>query len=238
MKPNRMKKAVSVLGVLSFVLVIFFPAGVLISGCFGYTFSLGNYPAFAVVTALLWVVETFLCVRAKGPDGGALPVLFAIATPLALVDLVLYMVKSNSAVASLCLLLCCGCSCFLAAKYGKPLALKVVSLVLSGLMAVPIGFFALFWMTFGQIGQNTVVITVPSPDGAYYAEVIDSDQGALGGDTYVDVYDTRGIDALLFRISKPPRHVYSGDWKAYEEMSIYWKDARCLVVNGTEHIMD
>ncbi len=93
-------------------------------------------------------------------------------------------------------------------------------------------------LTFGNIGQNTVVKTVSSPSGKYYAQVIDSDQGALGGDTHVDVYQECGINALLFRIEKNPRRVYFGDWGEYENMKIYWKDDNCLVINSVEYEME
>lgn len=65
---------------------------------------------------------------------------------------------------------------------------KIVSLVLSALMVLPIGFLSFIVLIFGDIGQNTVVQTVDCPSGEYYAQVINSDQGALGGDTFVDVY--------------------------------------------------
>lgn len=63
-------------------------------------------------------------------------------------------------------------------------------------------FFDFIALIFGNIGQNTVVQTVESPSGKYYAQVIDSDQGALGGDTLVDVYEKSKINAILFKIEK------------------------------------
>lgn len=100
---------------------------------------------------------------------------------------------------------------------------------------MPIGFFSFITLIFGNIGQNTVVQTVESPNGKYYAQVIDSNQGALGGDTLVDVYKKSGINFILFRIEKKPQRVYFGDWGDFENMQIDWKDNGCLVINSVEY---
>ena len=115
------------------------------------------------------------------------------------------------------------------------MALKNVALVLSALMILPICFFSFIAFIFGNIGQNTVVQTVESPSGKYYAQVIDCDQGALGGDTLVDVYQDCGINAILFKIEKKPQRVYFGDWGEFENMQIHWKDDNCLVINSVEY---
>lgn len=128
-----------------------------------------------------------------------------------------------------------GCCCLLTVKHGRPVVLKIATLVLSGLMVLPIGYFCFIALIFGNIGQNTVVQTVESPSGKYYAQVIDSDQGALGGDTFVDVYEKSGINTIIFKIEKKPQRVYSGDWGEFENMQIYWKNDGCLVINSAEH---
>ena len=86
-----------------------------------------------------------------------------------------------------------------------------------------------------SIGQNTVVQIVESPSGKYYAQVIDSDQGALGGDTLVDVDEKSGINVILFKIEKKPQRVYSGDWGECNDMQIDWKDDDCLIIHSTEY---
>ena len=83
--------------------------------------------------------------------------------------------------------------------------------------------------------ENTVVKTVESSSGEYYAQVIDSDQGALGGDTLVKVYQDRGINALIFKIEKKLQRVYFGEWGEFNNMKIHWKDNNCLVINSVEY---
>ena len=96
-------------------------------------------------------------------------------------------------------------------------------------------FFAFMMLTFGIIGQNTVIKNIESPNGNFYAQVIDSDQGALGGDTLVNVYEKRGIDTFIFRLKDKPQRVYLGEWREYESMHISWKNDKCLVINSVEY---
>jgi hypothetical protein len=105
-------------------------------------------------------------------------------------------------------------------------------------MVLPIWFLSFIALIFGNFGQNTVVQAVESPNGKYCALVIDSNQGALGGDTLVDVYENSGFNAILFEIKKKPQRVYFGDWGEFEDIQIYWKDNNCLVINSVEYDID
>lgn len=183
-----MKKAISILMCLLFVLTILYPAGVVITACFGYSFELISVSTFAIAIAVLYVCIVILdLVFKKQLESKMIQILPAIITPLSLINAVFYIFECPQIWVIASVLLSAGC-CHLTVKYGKPLELKVVALVLSALMILPICFFSFIALIFGNIGQNTVVQTVESPSGKYYAQVIDSDQGALGGDTLVDVY--------------------------------------------------
>ena len=90
-------------------------------------------------------------------------------------------------------------------------------------------------LTFGNIGVNTVVQTVASPEGGFYAEIIDNDQGALGGNTYVVVHEDHAINAVFFKIEKKPKYVYTGRWGEFQNMQLYWRSEDCLVINDIEY---
>lgn len=221
---------------LLLVLTILYPAGVLITACFGYSFELISISAFAVAIAVLSVCLVVLDhVHKNTLENKAIQILLAIITPLSLINAVFYIFECPQILVIASVLVSVGCCCFLAVKHAKPLALKIVALVLSALMILLIGFFSFISLIFGNIVQNTVVQTVESPSGEYYAQVIDSDQGALGGDTLVDVYKKSKINAILFKIEKKPQRVYFGDWGEFENMQIYWKDDNCLVINSVEY---
>lgn len=231
-----MKKAVSILMCLLFVLTILYPAGVITTACIGYNFELISISAFAVALAALSVCVIVLDLLCKNTlENKVIRILLAIITPLSLINAVFYIFECPQIWVIASAFLSAGCCCYLTVKHGKPLSLKIITLVLSALMLLPIGFFRFIALIFGNIGQNTVVRTVESPSGKYYAQVIDSDQGALGGDTLVDVYQDCRINAILFKIEKKPQRVYFGDWGEFENMQIHWKDDNCLVINSVEY---
>ena len=228
-----MKKAISILMCLLFALTILYPAGVIITACFGYSFELISISAFAIAIAAISVCIVVLDLICKNTlENNTIRILLAIITPFSLINAVFYIFECPQIWVIASVLLSAGCCCYLTVKYGKPLTLKVVTLVLSALMILPICFFSFIALIFGQ---NTVVQTVESPSGKYYAQVIDSDQGALGGDTLVDVYQDCGINALVFRIEKKPQRVYFGEWDEFNNMQIHWKDDNCLVINSVEY---
>ena len=233
-----MKKVVSFFTWLLFILTTLYPAGVLITACFGYGFELISISAFAIVLAVLSVCIVALDnVHKNTLENKALRILLAIISPLSLINAVFYIFEYPKVWVIAGVLISAGCCFYLTIKYGKPLALKIIALVLSALMVLPIGFISFIFLIFGNIGQNTIVQTVESPSGKYYAQVIDSDQGALGGDTLVDVHEKSGINAIFFRIEKKPQRVYSGEWGEFNNIQIYWKDDECLIINSIEYII-
>lgn len=231
-----MKKAISGFLWLLFVLTILYPAGSLIAACFGYTFELISVSAFAIAIAVLSISVVFML--KKSPENRAIQILLAIVTPLSLINAVLYIFDYPKFWVIISALISAGCCFYLSIKYGKPMVLKIIALVLSALMVLPIGFISFIFLIFGNIGQNTVVQTIESPSGEYYAQVIDSDQGALGGDTLVDVYKNGGINAIIFKIEKKPQRVYFGDWGEFKNMQIYWESDDCLVINSVEYSIE
>lgn len=230
----RMRKTVRVLMYLLFAATAIYPVGAAVAACFGYDFAPTSVPTFALTTAALSVCVTVLgLVSGSAAEGKALPILSALITPLSLICAVLCVLKCPqvTVIASTALLILCCCS--LTAKHTSPLRLKTAVLLLSALMLLPISAFGLGALLFGNAPQSTVVRTLPSPDGRYRAEVIESNQGALGGDSFVDVYENGEIHLLLFKIEKKPQRVWSGGWSESEDMLICWKDDDSLLINST-----
>lgn len=231
-----MKKVTVSLICLLFALTMLYPVGLLIKLCFGYYFELISVSAFAIVLGILSVCVAVLDIISETTlENYRLKVLSAILVPVSCINAFLYILDCPKIWVLAGVWSTIGCCCFLAAKYGKPLAVQITSIALSSLMFLPLAVFSFFALTFGRIGQNTVVRTVESPGGKYYAQVIDSDQGALGGNTFVDVYQRGEINALLFKIRKAPQRIYSGDWGEFEYMQVQWKDDSCLIIRSVEY---
>lgn len=230
-----MKKLIVILMCLLFALIMLYPVGVAITACFGYSFELVSISAFAITIAVLSVCIVAFDVAFDSPDENVIMrILSAVIPPLSLINAAFYIFRCPRIWVIASVLISVGCCCYLTIKYIKRLAIIAVSLGLSALMLLPIGFLGFIVFTFGNIAQNTVVQTVTSPSGKYYAQVIDSDQGALGGDTIVDVYEN-GINAFVFKIEKKPQQVYLGDWGEFNNMQIYWKDDDTLIINSVEY---
>lgn len=90
-------------------------------------------------------------------------------------------------------------------------------------------------LLFQDFGVNIVVKSAVSPQKTYTAEVINNDQGALGGNTLVSVREEKKIDLLICEFSKVPICVYMGEWGEFDQMKISWKDEETLLINQKEY---
>ena len=214
------------------ILLILYPLGVALSSAMGYTFELFNDTAYACMIA---VVAVFTVVLSVKNEKASYSKVLTVVAPISLITSVFFLLDVMSPWIVIILAICVGCCIYLSWISVRPKLLKVISLLLTSLLISPVGFLGFIALVFGGIGKNTVIQSVPSPNGTYYAELIDSDQGALGGDTLVDIHHSKRINALLFQIEKKAQRVYHGEWGEFEDMEIYWKDDNCLVINSKEY---
>ena len=219
-----------------FGLTALYPAGVVLTALFGYQFTLISIPGFSAAIAFLAVAIILLEILYKSAFScRGVRVLLILLLPLSLVNGVFYIFKCPQIWVIVCTIVSFGCCGYLAAMRLRSLPAKIVLGGIATLMTFQLCIFGFFLFLFGNIGQNTVVQTVESPEGKYYAQVIDSDQGALGGDTIVYVYRNSKADTILFQIQKKPQKVYTGDWGEFKTMHIQWKNDRCLTINSVEY---
>lgn len=227
-----MRKSIFCLTASALVLTACQPLGTLLTAPFGYSFSISNFTVFSVITALIFIALTILSLKQNSaPYSKSNLVIFLITTPLSIIDsffyIILYHENIRTRASILLLIIPIVCSFYLMLKYAEVKIIKPIILSLSVimlLMLLPLVFISVFLPT-----PNTVIKTVYAQDSHRYAEVIDSDQGALGGNTFVDAY---AADNPFFKISK---RVYEGNWGEWERMSIYWKDEHTLVINSHEY---
>lgn len=230
-----MKKLRSAVGYILFSLIALLPVGVIICDLFGYVFNLADYNIFAVLTALAAVAAAIASASVFGKSRSTSTVcaiLLSLSSPLSFINTVFYLSKCNSWLVAACMLICMVLCIIIASICGKPFAVKIVALILSFLMFFPTLICSLFLMF--PFSENTVVKELPSPDNTYCVQVISSDQGALGGDTIVCVYE-EGLDLLIINITKKPEIIYRGDFSESRYMDIYWKKDNCIVINSVEY---
>ncbi len=225
-----MKKAICILMYLLSALTLLYPAAILTSAFGGYIFRLIGAFVFPVIIAILSmciVILDIICKRTG--ENKVMRITLPIVTPFSLLNAIFFILKCPQIHVIICVFISVVCCFILTIKYNNRL-----SLILSAIMIIPISFIIAVRCVFGNLVENTVVKTIESPNGEYYAEVIDSNQGALGGDTFVDIYKN-GINAVVFRTEKKTQRVYFGDWGEYKNMQIHWKDDNCLVINSVDY---
>lgn len=214
-----------------FALLAILPLGNLLCSGFGYVFELRSLPAHGIVTALIAVAALLLSGK-ETADSGHDKLLIALLAPLSLVCALIQFFQYSGTLGVLSALICAICCSILSIRQGRPRFVGVLAGLLCGAMALlALSPYGLFVILMGSFGEETVVRTVPSPDGVYVAELIDDDQGALGGGTRVVVHE-REYNAWLFRVVKKPQEVYWGPWGEYKDLEICWEDEHHLVVKN------
>lgn len=219
-----------------FLLLALLPVASIVAFCFGYTFEVFNYSFFAILAAITGVKAVLEKNSEEEFPTSKLDVMFSIVcAPLSLITCLFYLAKSRFFIVVLSMIVCIGCSFYITIVYGRPKIVKVIISICSAILLIPFGFILFVSLVFGSIGKNTVVQTIHSPDESRYVEVVDSDQGALGGNTLFDVYEKDGIDAFIFGIKKNPKQIYRGAWGEFKDMQIAWKNDTTVIINGVEY---
>lgn len=235
-----MKKVLSVSTVILFCLYAILPLCVPVGILTDYELTIRGPLVFAGVLFVCSLLLTIACFywrdlvldRASG-------VFLVLLFPLGVLTWFIVIIKCDyGAAAMLLALFSLACLAFLLSRPFGLLGLKIVSGGLAFLLSMPIAFI-LFLELFFDLGVNTVVQEIESPNGTYLVQVIDSDQGALGGDTLVEVRrDDCTIDLLVIRLTKTPTCVYRGNWGEYKHMRIEWQDETTLLINGEVYHID
>lgn len=236
-----MKRLILILGCILFALVLMLPLVGIVSSVSGHVLEMmipkNIYPW---LTALLALTVTVLCIKEKYVcDHPVIGVFFALLAPIAPIHGLYCCFIGDLAWGFLAGAITLGCSIYLTIKQGKTCIMKTLSLFLFGLQALPCLFFGVMLLflglLFGDFSEETVVQRIDSPNGTYFAEVVTNDQGALGWDQSVCVYETETLPLFPFRLYKRPQVIdlYGDD--ARGSIDIRWKNEECLIINEKEY---
>ncbi len=220
-----------------FGFIILYPAFLILCSVCGYRFEV-TYPTFycagGVVIAIATVVLNIIFKKHVKSDKALL--LCSLSPFFALISTAIFGFNYCTLTAMICMLLIAICCCSLAVTHVKDAKGKILTIIIFLLTFVITLFFLVICLFAGNIGENTVLKTVDSPDGSQYAQIISIDQGALGGNTVVDVHkNKKPIKLLIFKISKKPQRVYIGEWGEFKDMEVHFKSDDCLVINSIEY---
>lgn len=230
-------KKTTILSCLLFCLTALVPAGKLLCTFFGYSFDLNSTPIYAGILALLSITAVILSVIDKDRVySNFIPSLLILMLPLSFANIVLFTFNFGTIWVYVSVIIVAGCNLFLVLWNGKYCTYKTVAFVLTAILLIPITIFGSFGVLFADLGSLNVVQTLESPSGKYSAAVVDVNQGALGGDTLVEVHENnKHFNFLIFTIAKKPQCVYIGNWGEFQNMKVRWKDDSHLIINGKEY---
>lgn len=234
-----MKKVLSFSPMVFTIVFLFVSACEIAAMCLECDFSLYNASATIAVTALLIGAAAASMLLLKAPVNRGNAVFSAIALPAAVLYCLFFIYALRQPLTAVSMLVVCGSALVIFIKYAKPGALKICSGIFAALLALLLVAALSLKSVFGDFGLNTVARELISPERTYIAYVIDSDQGALGGDTFVEVQDMKKRwNVLIGQFQESPRRIYSGEWKEYQTMEIEWKDENTLLIDGQEYNMN
>ncbi len=227
------KKLISYSPVYLFCISLFLPVLLILSFFKNYDLII-NYLAYFTIVILVIILNLIFVLKNYKID--KLNKIFSEILPItSLFNLVCYSMISAkfsillfaSVIFSIYFLINCRIN-----KY-----LKIIPLVIVSILFLPCSSIILITLTFGNFGSNTVVDEINSPDGQHILQIVDSDQGALGGDTIVKVYKNKNCDINLFVIflKKTPKIIYIGDWQEYKSMTVKWKNNHEVLINNKKY---
>ena len=111
----------------------------------------------------------------------------------------------------------------------------LVAACLAGLMAylAQYLFIALLFLTIPLSGTE-ILQTVKSPDNTFEARVIVRDEGALGGDTSVEVYNEKNdITLIAGKLISQRKSIWTGGCN--ENPSVSWDDNETVLIDGVRY---
>lgn len=129
---------------------------------------------------------------------------------------------------------CLGCGWMLLEKAPKGFW-RGACYILSVLLTVGFLLILPVWFFVQAMSSEDTVWKLDSPDKHYTAIVTSVDQGALGGDTIVEVRDNReSIHILLGRFTDSIS-IWRGGWGEHEDLNLCWENEDTLEICGISY---
>ena len=213
----------------------FFPTVTLLLALFDYEILMKAPLAIAIISSVLFC-SGFAALQIKPAKSGGFRFLFGLLPLICLVNTLFCMVLGNSVPVTVLCFVQAFLAVILMLQKLRTITAKVTVSILFSLGVMLLMMLGFLHFTFGQIGRWQTVTAAVSPEGTYRAEVIDDDQGGLGGNTVVQVFDAAShLDLFLLEVQKKPRTVYWGEWGEFETMTLSWQLEQTLLINGTPY---
>ena len=213
-----------------------YPLLCLLSYFFGYSVYLPFSVVYALWLAVIFMYSNYFIKKNEETEFSESARICAAFLPLiTAVNLAVYVFRYESLSIALIIGVCLVFAAIIAEKIIRYNKGRVFSAVTSGFLCLVSVVFSLLIVFSSYFVKETCEKFLLSPNRTYYAEVIDIDQGALGGETVVCVHRSRGLNLFFLSFNKLPQKVYVGEWGEFETMQIEWKNEKTLIIDGKEY---
>lgn len=215
--------------IFAYALALILPAVNATARILIYQLEINHYPVLTTFMTIVFICGSFVIGKSRNQS-----VYLLLAATI--IHMLFSMWKSDSLFVTSLSLVWVLVSIVLIFLAMKSVGGKIIFGIISTLVCLACGFFMLVFFSFGQIGETSVVKIISSPNDKYQAEVIEVDQGALGGNILVEVSaNSNEIKVCIFEFRKRPKTVYTGEWGEAEKLDVYWDSEGILVINGEKY---
>ena len=234
-----MKKILYILSCALLALIVFVPLCAAVCAIFGYKFSLVNPWLIANIIFVMTAATVLVSVIYREKiEHKIFSAVLALLTPCALINTAFYVRSCGTMWLVASLLICVGCG-YLTFRHGAPVTLRAGALVLTAGLMIPMLLVCFVLNVAGKTQNYIILETVDSPSGAYYAQVINNDQGEKGGSMLVHIYADKGVENAVFTIKTKRiqiyEDIYSPEDADTKTVVVQWKNDRHLVINGKDY---
>lgn len=210
---------------------LFIPILYFISLLFNYKLIVFNNIIFSIVLALISILLTYLSInkidKCKSFSYG---IVFTLPF-MSIINMIFCAIVISDIYCTIIISITLLCSLILVIKF-LDYKLKIVSIVLAGILLFCTWFIIFVVSFFGNFGSENIIYEVKSPNHKLIAKIIDDDQGALGGSTYVGIYNNKkDINFVIVKFKQIPNIIYEGKWGEFNSMTIDWKDNKTILIN-------
>lgn len=208
-------------------LQLLYPLCVLLGQLLDRPFVLASEPLYCLLAASGTVALTIRLRRLPGPGLAILTLPLTLFHALTLL-LTLPWYGGIGAV----ILVLCGWMVFETAPEG---IWRKVGMVFSVLISLGLLLISPIWLFVSAMRHEKIVARCTSPEKQYTAIVTSIDQGALGGDTLVEVRDNRRSPNLLIGRFTCSRQLWHGGWDERDNLDLRWEDETTLEISGISY---
>ena len=132
------------------------------------------------------------------------------------------------------------CSLVIFFSYRQRKGVKIGLGITYSVLLIPVSiiFFSImfFSIIFADFSKDETVKSEMSPNSIYLAEIINNDQGALGGNSYVTVTrQNRNFNLLIGKIKKKPKIICSGRIWEFDEMALKWDTDEIIYIGEIKY---